>query len=65
MLNGFDFELYFYIFEKNKKRRSLYIFILYILIFCSFVSKKSEVFQGLTDLYDLKNYVYDLKKLCI
>ena len=58
LLNAFDFDLDFSIFEKNKNRRSLYIFILYILIFCSFASKKSEVFQGLTDLYDLK-------KLCI
>jgi len=78
MLSGFDFDLDFYIFEKNKKRRSIYIFILYILIFCSFVSKKSEVFQGFTDVYRYKklciplqktmytatkNYVYRYKKL--
>ncbi|MGL9817820.1 hypothetical protein IGK51_004473 [Enterococcus sp. DIV0098] len=54
LLNAFDFDLYFYIFEKNKKRRSLYLFILYILIFYSFAWKKSQCFQGYADFNTLK-----------
>ena len=44
--------------KKIKNRKSLYIFILYILIFYSFASKKNEVLQGVIELYTEK-------KLCI
>ena len=44
--------------KKIKKRRSLYLFIIYILIFCSFASKKNQCFQGFIELYTNK-------KLCI
>ncbi len=35
--------------KKIKKGEAYYIFILYILIFCSFASKKSQFFQGFTE----------------
>ncbi len=35
--------------KKIKKGEAYYIFILYILIFYSFASKKSECFQGFRD----------------
>ncbi|KSU16034.1 hypothetical protein LMG9446_0572 [Lactococcus lactis subsp. lactis] len=45
MILTFDFKFL----KKIKKGEAYYIFILYILIFYSFASKKSECFQGFRD----------------
>ncbi|ARE02361.1 hypothetical protein LLUL8_pA06 (plasmid) [Lactococcus lactis subsp. lactis] len=68
-----DFDLYFYIFEKNKKRRSLlYIYHIYfnLLFFC--VKKESIfsrlyriIYQQKTVYIPTKNCAYTNKKLCI
>ncbi|WP_219995380.1 hypothetical protein, partial [Lactococcus lactis] len=44
--------------KKIKKGEAYYIFIIYILIFYSFASKKNQYFQGFIELYTNK-------KLCI
>ncbi|MCT4431892.1 hypothetical protein EFO10_12660, partial [Lactococcus cremoris] len=68
-----DFDLYFYIFEKNKKKaKPIFIYLIYfnLLFFC--VKKKSMfsrlyriIYQQKTVYIPTKNCAYTNKKLCI
>ncbi|QCJ68383.1 hypothetical protein C9432_16300 (plasmid) [Enterococcus faecalis] len=61
MILTFDFKFL----KKIKKGEAYITFILYILIFSSFASKKSECFQGLKNNIWRKNCLYMEKKLFI
>ncbi|EGO8851214.1 hypothetical protein D5676_14400 [Enterococcus faecalis] len=66
LLNAFDFDLYFYIFEKNKKKaKPIYIYLIYFNLLFLLRAKKVSVFKGIKIFIARKIDVYSKKNRCI